>query len=306
MMRSALALTALFAAVLTLALTSPANVAQAGKPQDGCVALAVTVEPDVATVGDLVTGTATVVNCGPRNDKVTVELTLDGPAVSMIFGEISFRLKPGEERSTSVTIEVPPEVVAGAYTATAEATSRQGGKGEASAGEEVSVGAGTSPVDEVRGCADGSVQCQEGQICCVGVPYPHEGECQQSCGLRSDRNLKVRVEPIDPDAVLEHLAGLSIAAWSYRNEAQQVRHMGPMAQDFHAAFGLGGDEHAIHPIDANGVVMASIQALNRRLSALERENASLQGENESLRRRLAELEQRSRLRHEVQAQSAGD
>ena len=42
-------LTALFAAVLTLALTSPANVAQAKKPQDGCVTLAVAVDPDVAT-----------------------------------------------------------------------------------------------------------------------------------------------------------------------------------------------------------------------------------------------------------------
>ena len=127
MKKSVLALTALFAAVLTLALTSPTNVAQAKKPQDGCVTLAVAVDPDVATVGDLVTGTATVANCGPRRDRVTVELTLDGPGVSMILGETSFRLKPGEERSTSVTIEVPPEAFPGIYTGTAEATSRRGG-----------------------------------------------------------------------------------------------------------------------------------------------------------------------------------
>ncbi len=128
MTKSVLALTALFAAVLTLALTSPAGIAQAGKPQDGCIDLAVAVDPDVATVGDLVTGTATVANCGPRNDKVTVELTLDGPGgLGMVLGETSFRLKPGEERSTSVTIEIPPEAVPGIYTATAEATSRRGG-----------------------------------------------------------------------------------------------------------------------------------------------------------------------------------
>ena len=128
MMKSALALTALFAAVLTLALTSPTNVAQAGKPQDGCLDLAVAVAPDVATVGDLVTGTATVGNCGPRNDKVTVELTLEDPVgMGMVLGETSFRLKPGEERSTSVTIEVPAEAVPGIYTGAAEAISRRGG-----------------------------------------------------------------------------------------------------------------------------------------------------------------------------------
>jgi len=129
MKKSVLALTTLFAAVLTLALTSPTGVAQAKKPQqDGCVTLAAAVNPDVATVGDLVTGTATVANCGPRNDKVTVELILEDPVgMGIVLGETSFRLKPGEERSTSVTIEVPLEAVPGIYTATAEATSRRGG-----------------------------------------------------------------------------------------------------------------------------------------------------------------------------------
>jgi hypothetical protein len=128
MMKSTLALTALFAAVLTLALTGPTNVAQAGKPQDGCVDLSVAVDPDVATVGDLVTGTATVANCGPRNDKVTVELILEDPVgTAIVLGETSFRLKPGEERSTSVTIEVPPEAIPGIYIGTAEATSKWGG-----------------------------------------------------------------------------------------------------------------------------------------------------------------------------------
>jgi hypothetical protein len=128
MKKSVLALTALIAAVLTLALTSPTNVAQAGKPQDGCLALAVAVDPDVATVGDLVTGTATVTNCGPRKDRVTVDLTLDGPAgMGMVLGQTSFRLNPGEARSTSVTVEIPAEAPPGIYTATAEATSKRGG-----------------------------------------------------------------------------------------------------------------------------------------------------------------------------------
>jgi hypothetical protein len=128
MKRSTPALMALLAAVLTLALTSPTNVAWAGKPQDGCVTVAAAVDPDAATFGDLVTGTATVANCGPRKDRVTVELTLDGPGgLGMVLGQTSMRLNPGEERSTSVTIEVPPEALPGTYTATAEASSKRGG-----------------------------------------------------------------------------------------------------------------------------------------------------------------------------------
>jgi uncharacterized membrane protein len=129
MRKSVLSLTALFAAVLTLALTSPTNVAQAGKPQpDGCVTLALAVDPDVATGGDLVTGTATVTNCGPRKDRVTVDITLDGPAgLGMVLGQTSFRLNPGEERTTSVTAEIPLEAPPGIYTANGEATSKRGG-----------------------------------------------------------------------------------------------------------------------------------------------------------------------------------
>ena len=59
---------------------------------------------------------------------MTVELTLEDPVgMGIVLGETSFRLKPGEERSTSVTIEVPPEASAGTYVATAEATSKRGG-----------------------------------------------------------------------------------------------------------------------------------------------------------------------------------
>jgi hypothetical protein len=37
--------------------------------------------------------------------------------------------------------------------------------------------------------------------------------------------------------------------------------MGPMAQDFKKAFGLGSEESMIDTIDADGVILAGIQAL---------------------------------------------
>lgn len=48
-----------------------------------------------------------------------------------------------------------------------------------------------------------------------------------------------------------------------------------MAQDFAAAFGLGSTDRRINMVDANGVCMASIQALHRRLVELELEVAQL-------------------------------
>jgi hypothetical protein len=75
--------------------------------------------------------------------------------------------------------------------------------------------------------------------------------------------------------VLEKLAGASGRHPEPRREDPSVRHMGPMAQDFAAAFGLGGDDRTIHPADANGVLIVALQALYRRVIALEAELATL-------------------------------
>jgi hypothetical protein len=78
----------------------------------------------------------------------------------------------------------------------------------------------------------------------------------------SDRAAKQDLRPVDPHAVLDRVARLPIGEWSYRDDPG-VRHVGPMAQDFHAAFGLGQDERHIAMVDADGVALAAIQALTR-------------------------------------------
>ena len=45
------------------------------------------------------------------------------------------------------------------------------------------------------------------------------------------------IEPADPAAVLAQVSRLPISVWSYRDEPSDIRHMGPMAQDFRAGFG---------------------------------------------------------------------
>jgi hypothetical protein len=76
----------------------------------------------------------------------------------------------------------------------------------------------------------------------------------------SDRARKRDIEPVDPDHVLARLAELPIYTWRYASQPNGGRHLGPMAQDFHAAFGLGTDDRSIGSLDADGVALAALQA----------------------------------------------
>ncbi len=99
----------------------------------------------------------------------------------------------------------------------------------------------------------------------------------------SDRALKANVVPADGADVLARLASVPVSTWNYTSQDASVRHMGPMAQDFYAAFGLGEDERHIGTIDADGVALAAIQALAA-------QNARQQAEIDALKARLAALE----------------
>jgi hypothetical protein len=89
----------------------------------------------------------------------------------------------------------------------------------------------------------------------------------------SSRALKVGFEAVDVEQVLDRVLDLAVSHWSYRASPMEGRHLGPVAEDFHAAFGLGGDGRAISTVDADGVALAAIQGLARRL-AREREERS--------------------------------
>jgi hypothetical protein len=106
--------------------------------------------------------------------------------------------------------------------------------------------------------------------------------CGTVCPV-SDRNLKTAIEPVNEDSVLERLMTLPVSTWSYRSEGTGVRHLGPMAQDFQAAFGLGASDRTILQVDGDGVALAAIQALSRKFDKLSADNAEL-------RRRLGQLE----------------
>ncbi len=85
----------------------------------------------------------------------------------------------------------------------------------------------------------------------------------------SDRNAKANFEPVDGVAILNALAGIPIETWNYTTQEAGIRHMGPMAQDFHAAFGLGETPTGISTVDADGVALAAIQGLYTVVQAKE-------------------------------------
>ena len=98
----------------------------------------------------------------------------------------------------------------------------------------------------------------------------------------SDVNAKADFAPVDTTAILERVARLPIQQWRFKTEGADVKHVGPMAQDFSAAFGLGEAPTAIATVDADGVALAAIQGLHR---LVREKDAELQ----ELRRSLEEL-----------------
>ncbi len=130
-----------------------------------------------------------------------------------------------------------------------------------------------------------------GNILATGVITPN-----------SDRNLKTDFAPVDAAVVLEQVARLPIQQWRFKTEPAEVKHFGPMAQDFRTAFGLGEIPTAIATVDADGVALAAIQGLNEKVEGrikheeifrqeLEEKLQQKETEIGELRARLEKLEQ---------------
>jgi len=102
----------------------------------------------------------------------------------------------------------------------------------------------------------------------------------------SSRALKAGFEAVDPAAILSRLLDLPLTRWMYRDAPEEGNHLGPMAEDFHAAFGLGADSRTISTVDASGVALAAIQGLNLRLEA---ENQVLREQNAAQDQAIVEL-----------------
>jgi hypothetical protein len=114
----------------------------------------------------------------------------------------------------------------------------------------------------------------------------------------SDVNTKENFRDISGEDILEKIARMPVREWNNKAQDASIRHIGPTAQDFQAAFGLGEDPLRIGTMDADGVALAGVKALEHRTRTWNEERASLVAElerlkddNAGLRARLAAVEE---------------
>jgi hypothetical protein len=120
-----------------------------------------------------------------------------------------------------------------------------------------------------------------------------------SWAVISDSSKKENFKTVDGEEVLEKISRFKLASWNYKGQDKtQYRHYGPMAQDFHKAFGndgigIIGNDTTISSADFDGINFIAIQALEKRTTQnekLSREITALKDENKVLKQKLHDLQ----------------
>lgn len=102
----------------------------------------------------------------------------------------------------------------------------------------------------------------------------------------SDSTMKRNKRLVEGKEILSRLMSLPIKQWSYKSQDPSIEHIGPMAQDFYAIFGLGEDDKTISTIDPAGVALAAIQEVYSITQKLEKKTARI----DNLETQVAELQ----------------
>lgn len=97
---------------------------------------------------------------------------------------------------------------------------------------------------------------------------------------------------LSANGVLAGLRKIPVTTWNYISEGAQVRHLGPMAEDFYAQFALGTGNTSIGVQDLAGVSIAAVKELDEQLQQKNAEIERLQSEVKILRSNQTELEKR--------------
>ena len=109
--------------------------------------------------------------------------------------------------------------------------------------------------------------------------------------LTSDRNVKGNFAELDERTVLDKVLALPVTMWNFKTENKDQKHIGPMAQDFHAAFHLDGDDKHISLGDEVGIALAAIQGLNNKVEGKDSELMTLiKKQQEEIKTLRAELD----------------
>jgi hypothetical protein len=201
----------------------------------------------------------------------------------------------------------------GGNIATGAAATVPGGNANV-AGGDYSFAAGNGAVATDYGsflwCSDNGNQCGSSgknsfEVAVYGPILFYDGPNGAGCNLTagggswncsSDRNLKDNIVPIDSRSVLERVAHLPITQWKMKGEPAGLKHIGPMAQDFYAAFGLGDSDRYIALGDGQGVALAAVQALyqvvqtkDEQIGILKQQLQMIRETNTQIKKQLREL-----------------
>jgi hypothetical protein len=131
--------------------------------------------------------------------------------------------------------------------------------------------AGKVDVRSTSGAPTITLDGQSGAITCVSLVQT------------SDRDAKENFSAINPREILKRISAMEISRWNFKQDTS-AQHIGPMAQDFRAAFGTGSDDKHIATVDSDGVALAAIQGLNAVVQEKDEKIAAME-------KRLAHLEQ---------------
>ncbi|MFO7675099.1 MAG: tail fiber domain-containing protein [bacterium] len=95
-----------------------------------------------------------------------------------------------------------------------------------------------------------------------------------------DSVTKTDFRAVDRKELLEKVTALRVREYRMKDQEDGTRHIGPVAQDFSAAFGYGENNTSINMADMDGVTLAAIQALYE-------QNREMRAELEALKAELA-------------------
>ncbi|RKH68254.1 tail fiber domain-containing protein [Corallococcus aberystwythensis] len=252
--------------------------------------------------GDLCEATATVAVCMGSSNKAsgTASFTVGASSIASGFASVAAGYTTVAAGQGSVALGYRTSADADYSTALGQRASSGGFTGSFIWADQSTVSSVVTNTanNQFMARAAGGFRFRTSSNLTTGCDLP-AGSAGFSC--TSDRTTKEDFRRVDAEAVLAKVAAMPVESWRYKTEADGVRHVGPVAQDFRAAFGLGTDDKSIGLLDIDGVNMVAIQALARRTEELNAKSAEV----DALKAQMAELQRSlSRLEAAVHAKGA--
>ncbi len=113
----------------------------------------------------------------------------------------------------------------------------------------------------------------------------------------SSRTNKENIETINHEDILAKVTALPIHQWNYIHDNDDIRHIGPMAEDFHSLFDVGTGPKGISSIDTSGIALAAIQGLSHALKQtqqdMDKKDQQVQAIQQQLEQKEVTLEQQA-------------